>query len=177
MKTTGLKKGTVKVLQHQASWHTNFEKEKELILSIKSKYIKDVRHVGSTSIPNMPAKPIIDIIIGIDNFYNASKLIKSLAKIGYEFRLKPRKFQWLFVKKEGDNETHYLKILRYKGNYWNKCIKFREVLMNAKKVFEQYKKIKLELEKNYGDNRVEYTKKKNNLLAKIKSLKKYIDIS
>ena len=114
------------------------------------------------------------IIIGIDNFYNASKLIKSLAKIGYEFRYEPRKFQWLFIKKEGDLETHYLKILRYKGNYWNKYMGFREVLMNDKKAFEQYKKIKLELEKSYGDNRIEYTKNKNILLRKIKSLENYI---
>lgn len=176
MKNIGLKKGTVKVLPHQPVWHSNFEKEKELILSIKSKHIKDVKHVGSTSIPNMPAKPIIDIIIGIDNFYNASKLIKSLAKIGYEFRLKPRKCQLLFVKKEGDLETHYLKIFRYKGNYWNKCLKFKETLIHNKKAFEQYKKIKLELEKNCGDDRTEYTKNKNILLRKIKALEKYIDI-
>lgn len=174
MKNLGLKSGTVKVLPHQFTWHTNFEKEKELILSIKSKYIKDIKHVGSTSIPNMPVKPIIDIIIGIDNFYNASKLIKSLAKIGYEFRLKPRKSQLLFIKKDGNLETHYLKILRYKGNYWNKYMSFRETLMNNKKAFEQYKKIKLELEKSHKDNRAEYTKNKNNLLRKIKELENYI---
>ena len=76
MKNIGLKKGTVKVVSHQSEWHTNFQKEKGLILSLQNKHIKDVEHVGSTSVQGMPVKPIIDIIIGIDKYFNTSKLAK-----------------------------------------------------------------------------------------------------
>ncbi|MFC1614949.1 GrpB family protein [Patescibacteria group bacterium] len=167
MKNIGLKKGTVKILPHQDIWHQNFEKEKELILSLNNKHIKGIEHVGSTSIPNMPAKPIIDINIGIDNFYNAPKLIKSLAKIGYEFRLEPRRFQWLFVKKKGDKDTHYLKILRYKGNYWNEYQAFKEILLSNKKAFVQYKKLKLKLGGIHSINRKAYTKNKSEFIKRI----------
>lgn len=167
MKNIGLKKGTVKVLPHQDVWHSNFEKEKELILSLHNKYIKDVEHVGSTSVPNMPAKPIIDINIGIDNFYNASKLIKSLSKIGYEFRREPRRFQWLFVKVNKDEETHYLKVLRYKGKYWNEYQTLKKNLTTDKKAFERYKKLKLKLAVTHSIDRKAYTKSKSSLIRDI----------
>ena len=167
MRNIGLQKGTVKILQHQNSWLKNFEKEKGLVLSLKNKYIKGIEHVGSTSIAGMPAKPIIDINVGVDYFYNASKLIKGLSKIGYKFRLKPRKFQWLFVKMNGNKETHYLKIIKYKGNYWNEYQNFKNILISNKKAFEQYKKLKLKLGDNHSDNRKEYTKKKSKLIKQI----------
>ncbi len=167
MKNIGLKKGTVKVIPHQDVWHSNFEKEEKLILALKNKYIKGIEHVGSTSIPNMPAKPIIDINVGIDNFYNASKLVKSLSGIGYEFRLEPRRFQWLFVKMDKDRETHYLKVVRYKGKYWNEYQSFKNILMTNKKAFEQYKKLKLRLGDAHSNDRKAYTKSKSNLIKDI----------
>ena len=167
MKNIGLKKGTVKVLPHQDIWHSNFEKEKMLILGLNNKYIKAVEHVGSTSIPNMPAKPIIDINVGVDNFYNASKLVKSLSGLGYEFRLEPRRFQWLFVKIDKDRETHYLRIIRYKGRYWNEYQNFKNILITNKKDFEKYKKLKLKLGVTHLDDRKTYTKNKSNLIKDI----------
>ena len=167
MKNIGLKRGAVRVLSHQDVWHTNFEKEKTLILSLKNKHIKSIEHVGSTSVPGVPAKPIIDINVGIDNFYNASKLIKNLSQAGYEFVLEPRKFQWLFVKSDSGMETHYLKVIRYKGNYWNEYENFKKILMTNKKAFGQYKNLKLKLAENTSSDRKEYTKGKGNLIKNI----------
>lgn len=167
MKNLGLKKGTVKVLEHQDSWHKNFEKEKALILSLKNKHIKSVEHVGSTSIEGMPAKPIIDINVGIDNFYNAPKLTKGLSKTGYEFRLEPRRFQWLFVKMKGNKETHYLKIIRYNGNYWKEYQNFKTILESDKNAFGQYKRLKIKLGTTHSGNRKEYTKNKSKTIRHI----------
>ncbi len=167
MKNIGLKKGAVKVLPHQESWHSNFENEKGLILSLNNKHIKSVEHVGSTSVPNMPAKPIIDINVGIDNFYNASKLVKGLSGIGYEFRVEPRRFQWLFVKTNKDKETHYLKVMRYQGKSWNEGQSFKKILTTNKKAFEQYKKLKLKLSAAHLNDRRTYTKSKSSLIRDI----------
>jgi GrpB-like predicted nucleotidyltransferase (UPF0157 family) len=167
MQKLGLKRHTVKVFPHQDSWHINFEQEKVLILSLKNKHIKGVDHVGSTSIPEMPAKPIIDINLGIDNFYNASKLVKGLSSVGYTFVLEPRKFQWLFVKTVDGIETNYLKVIRYKGKYWNEYENFKNILMTNKKAFEKYKNLKLKLAENTSADRKEYTKGKGNLIKEI----------
>jgi GrpB-like predicted nucleotidyltransferase (UPF0157 family) len=167
MKIIGLKRGIVKILPHQSSWHVNFKKEKNSILSLDNKYIKDIEHVGSTSVPNMPAKPIIDIVVGIDNFYNASKLVNGLSEIGYIFAHEPRRFQWLFIKQSGEYHTHYLKIVRYKGNYWNEYQDFKNILIRDKRAFEKYKKIKLKQGDINSDNREKYTASKKNIIKEI----------
>lgn len=167
MTSLGLKKGTVKILPHQAAWHSNFEKQKEQILALKNKHVCAVEHVGSTSIPGMPAKPIIDIILGIDKYRNKGRLVKDLARIGFEFRFEPRRYQSLFVKTSNGRETHYLKILRYKGNWWNQDLAFKDKLMNDKRSFEMYRKLKLKSGREFAGNRKEYTRSKSGLIARI----------
>lgn len=167
MKNIGLKLGTVKVISHQNGWHTNFENEKQLLFGLKNKHIIAVEHVGSTSVPGMPAKPIIDINIGIDVFYNATKLKKALSRIGYEFVLEPRRYQWLFAKSDNSAQTHYLKILRYKGKYWNEYIRFKHILLTDVKAFDRYKELKLKLSTEHADNRKGYTKGKSSLINEL----------
>ena len=167
MKNLGLEKGIVRIISHQNTWHTNFEKEKSLIISLNSKHIKSIEHVGSTSISGMPAKPIIDLVVGIDRYYNKSKLIKGLSSIGYEFRLEPRRCQSLFVKMDGEKETHYLKVLRYRGIWWNEYLRFKSSLLSNKKFFREYKNLKLKLGSEFLDNRKEYTRNKSSLIKKI----------
>lgn len=170
MTPLGLKKGTVKVIAHQAAWHSEFEKQKKQILGLGNKHICAIEHTGSTSVPSMPAKPIIDLMIGIDKYRNKSKLVKDLARIGFEFRLEPRRYQSLFVKKSGGRETHYLKVIRHKGKWWSQYLAFKNKLMNDKKSFERYRKHKLKSEESFADNRKAYTKSKAELIAKILAL-------
>lgn len=167
MTSLGLKKGMVKILPHQAAWHSEFEKQKRLILGLKNRHVLSVEHAGSTSVLGMPAKPIIDLIIGVDKYRNKGKLVKDLARIGFEFRLEPRRYQSLFVKKSGGRETHYLKVLRYKGVWWNEYLAFRGKLMNDKRAFGIYRRLKLKSGKEFSDNRKAYTKSKAELIGRI----------
>ena len=77
----GLKRGTVKLLPHDASWTKKFEKEKKRLLSRLGDSIIDVQHIGSTAIPHIPAKPMIDILVGIDSMRNRAKFIKPLIRL------------------------------------------------------------------------------------------------
>ena len=79
----GLPRGEVEVVKYQKTWLNDFITEKELIRNLKNIHIKSIEHIGSTSIPNMPAKPILDLMVGVDIFYNASKVVRDLEKIGY----------------------------------------------------------------------------------------------
>lgn len=167
MASLGLKKGTVKVLPHQMAWHSNFDKQKKLILALKNKHICAIEHVGSTSVLGMPAKPIIDIIVGVDKYRNKEKLVEDLARIGFEFRLEPRRYQSLFIKTSGERDTHYLKVLRYKGNGWNEYLAFKNKLTNDKKSFEMYRKLKLKSGQEFADSRKAYTRSKSEWIAKI----------
>jgi GrpB-like predicted nucleotidyltransferase (UPF0157 family) len=64
----GLEKGVVRLVPYAPEWKRLFEVEKACLQEILGATILDIQHVGSTSIPGMPSKPIIDIAIAIDDF-------------------------------------------------------------------------------------------------------------
>jgi len=57
----GLKKGTVQIIPHHASWRDAFEQESRVLHKLIGGYVLDIQHVGSTAVPGLGAKPIIDI--------------------------------------------------------------------------------------------------------------------
>jgi GrpB-like predicted nucleotidyltransferase (UPF0157 family) len=63
----GLRRGTVKVVAHHPKWAEYFGKERQLLFKVMGQKVLDIRHVGSTSIPGMPAKPIVDILADREN--------------------------------------------------------------------------------------------------------------
>ncbi len=167
MSQLGLKYDEVKLEEYTSVWTKDFSKEKEKIEELNIENSLHVEHVGSTAVPGMPAKPIIDILVGIDRYSDYKKLIKPLSKIGYHFYREPRRYQALFLKKLPDNKTtHHLKVVRYKGKSWRDYLNFREVLRNDKKLFHEYKQLKLSLCKVPATDRKTYTAGKQKLIQK-----------
>ena len=167
-KIIGLQRKKVKLSSYNLKWKELYKKEQKLIYSAIEKYILDIQHIGSTSIPKAKAKPIIDIAVGVKSFKVGEKCVKSLEKIGYEYKhdagVKGRHF---FVKGKENNRTHYLHIEKLNGRLWREHILFRNYLMNHKEAIEEYNKLKEGLVKKYKDDRDTYTKKKNSFIQKI----------
>ena len=61
----GLDKNSVKVVPYDATWKDEFEKEKVILKNLLKDFDVRIEHVGSTSIPGLSAKPIIDIALGV----------------------------------------------------------------------------------------------------------------
>ena len=68
MSNDGLKKGTVRLVPHQPGWKKIFAAEKERLQTAVGAFVMDIQHIGSTAISSIPAKPIIDIGIGVGKF-------------------------------------------------------------------------------------------------------------
>lgn len=160
----GLKRGTVKVVPYQKKWAVEFEKERARILAVCGDKVMAVEHIGSTSVPGLAAKPIIDIAIGVKRLKDAPKLLKPLKEIGYAFsRDFPR--QRLFVAKgPEENRTHYLHLMRYQGAKWQSDQLFRNHLRTHPNTVEQYTKLKQKLAKNYPNDRQKYTEGKDKFI-------------
>ena len=167
MSKLGLQYDEVKLEKHTSAWSKDFLKDKENIKKVCPADILHIEHVGSTSVPGMPAKPIIDILVGINRYSDYKKLIKPLSKIGYQFYREPRRYQALFLKKSpGDKTTHHLKIVRYMGKSWRDYLKFRDALRNNKKLFNEYSQLKISLSKVSAIDRKTYTAGKQKLIQK-----------
>jgi len=165
--TIGLKRGTVKIIPYQKKWSEEFEREKARILEVCGDRVIAIEHIGSTSVPNLSAKPIIDIAVGIKRLKDAEELLKPLDKIGYHF-YKQFQRQRLFVAKGPDeNRSHYLHIMRYKGAKWEADQLFRNYLHTHPNEIKRYSKLKEKLAMEYTSDRQSYSDGKNDFIKSI----------
>src|SRR5699024_11749268 len=103
-----LKRGEVKVQPYNVQWVGEFQKVKQEILEVTSIPKSHIEHIGSTSIKNMMAKPIIDIVIGVNDITNIDRnVFRGLKKTGF-----------LMLKVERPNEIVIVKFTddKYKEN-------------------------------------------------------------
>jgi len=165
----GLKRGKVKLSPHNPKWTGFFEKEKKILQKSLGKTIIDIQHVGSTAIPGIPAKPIIDIAVAVPGLgrKEPEKYIESLKKVGYEYRGEDRPREHLFVKGGEEKRICYLHMVKFNSKAWKNYLLFRDYLRAHKKVAAEYGKLKLELAKKFSDNRKSYTAGKDKFIQKV----------
>jgi len=153
---TGLKRGTAKLTSYCKQWLVDFELEKKKLLAELGPLVTDVKHIGSTAISGIDAKPIIDILVGVKLFKDAKKLIKPLDKIGYRFyRISGREI--FFAKGLDKKRTHYLHVVRYNGAKWKNDLLFCNFLIKHPARAQAYARLKRQLAKQFPDNRKSYT--------------------
>lgn len=164
----GLARGEVKIEPYKSEWVENFENEKKVIKEKVGKHIKDIQHVGSTSIVGLDSKPIIDIAIGVESLDDGLLCIEGLSELGYEY-LKDAGIpgRHFFAKGVGASRTHYLHIEVIDGQLWKNHILFRNYLRVHPKESEEYAKLKYQLAEKYGADRIKYTLSKGDFIKEI----------
>jgi GrpB-like predicted nucleotidyltransferase (UPF0157 family) len=166
----GLKRGTVELYDHDILWEENANEIINLLKKLFQNIAVDIQHIGSTSIKNIKAKPIIDIIVGINDFNLLNNLVEILKQNGVIHRPNNDKENYrFFIMGEMKNEirTHHIHIVKYNDNEWINQINFRDYLNNNLEEAKNYEELKIELFNKYKMNRGEYTKNKENYINKI----------
>lgn len=82
----GQHKRNLNVVPFRSSWKELFEQEKDLLDRTLGEKALQIEHIGSTSIPGMVAKPIIDIMVAVVSLTQATDLIPKLEALGYEYK-------------------------------------------------------------------------------------------
>lgn len=167
----GLRRGIVKLTPHHKHWASSFEREKKRILARLGDIIIDIQHVGSTAIPGIHAKPIIDMSAGVRHMKDIRKLVKPLDKMGYHFYKKFQE-QVLFTKGPDAKRTHYLHVMKYKSAKWKSDLLFRDFLLKHPAKAKAYTRLKQRLAKQYPNDRERYTTGKKSFIDTIKKLAK-----
>jgi len=167
----GLKRGIVKLTSYKKEWPVEFKKEKKRIEDLLGDKIIAIEHCGSTAVPNLDAKPVIDILVGVKTIKREGEYCNNrLDKLkGYCSRKKyfPKKNRFVVAKGNDKTRTHYIHIVRYKGIIWKKLIMFRDCLRNNKSALDKYSKLKKNLSNSHPDERKIYTQKKSKFIKDI----------
>jgi len=162
----GLEKGVVRLAPYSSEWPKLFEEEEKLLRGLIGKCVIDIQHIGSTSIPGMTAKPILDIGIAIARFQEGKRCVKPIESLGYEYRgengIPGRHY---FAK--GDPRTHHLHMLELDSEEWRKHITFRNFLRENKEMAREYARLKRDLAEKFRNDRLSYTEGKSDFVAAI----------
>lgn len=149
----GLKRGTVKLCEHEKAWEAEAQNTIIRLKNILGTVIKDIQHIGSTSIPAIKAKPIIDIAVAVDDFNDILAFEKELKKNGFYYRPNAHtsvRNQLLFAcgsfyDGSGDLQTHFIHVVLTDSTDWVNYINFRDYLNSNPDVAKEYENLKIAL--------------------------------
>lgn len=163
----GLQSGKVTVVPYDSKWVEKYAREAISIRKALGGLIQDIQHVGSTSVPGMDAKPIIDIMVGLEDLSVVASLVSPLRALGYLYRglLLGIEGHYFFRKGEPIKE-YFLHVFEYGGGFWNQRIAFRERLITSPELAQEYRELKQRLAKQHPDNREAYTAGKKGFIER-----------
>lgn len=154
----------IEILPYDPTWPAQFAAEADLITHIFKKEMVAIHHVGSTSVPNMPAKPTIDIILVVSDIEQIDQHNASMEKHGYEawgeYRIPGRRF---FVKGE-DKRTHHVHTFAVGSEHIDRHLYVRDYLIEHPQEAAQYAALKQDLAKQCRDNRRGYVEGKHDYI-------------
>lgn len=167
-KIIGLKRGSVVLKKHHKKWAGAFEDEKKILKNLLGDLVLDIQHIGSTAVPNLAAKPIIDMLLAVKSLGSVQKIRSVLENAGYTHRENGTDDrQMLFVKGSEESRTHHLHITELGSSVWKNDPGFRDYLRAHPEYANEYERLKKNLAKKYSDNRDLYTAGKKEFIQKI----------
>lgn len=159
------------VVPYDSRWPEIYEVEKKILLDVFGELIVDIQHFGSTAIKGMSAKPIIDIMIVVDDINEIDKYNCSMERYKYSVRgengIIGRRY---FVKLNQDNSgnhTHHVHIYQKGNAHITDELVFRDYLRIDNKAFAEYEKVKKEAALKYRYSPQEYVDAKHECVMRI----------
>ena len=155
----GLKRGTVELYPHDPQWDICAAQTVGTLKEIFGDVACDIRHVGSTAIPAIKAKPIIDIAVAVPHLSDVAPLISSMREHGFHWKNVGHDRQVFFSAGDFENDvrTHHIHVVEYGGMEWLNYLNYTAYLNTHPGVAKKYEELKEELVSRFADDRSAYT--------------------
>jgi len=162
--------GPLIVVDYDPQWPILYEEEKDRILGLIGRLVVAIEHIGSTAVPGLGAKPIIDIMVAVHRLADAEECVEPLRSIGYEYVpeyndvIPERRY---FHKGPAEARTHHLHVVELASDFWERHLLFRDFLRTHPEEAEQYYDLKKELAAHYRLDREAYTEAKTAFIESV----------
>jgi GrpB-like predicted nucleotidyltransferase (UPF0157 family) len=167
----------VAIVSYDSRWPELFLREKAQLLScLPNNLIRRIEHFGSTAVPGLAAKPIIDVLVEVTDL-EATKLriAPVLESQGYDYFWRPTHgedgppfYAWFIKRDEASGvRTHHLHMVEgHFVEHWDRLL-FRDYLVAHPQVAQEYQALKLQLVATHPNDRVAYTRGKTEFVNKV----------
>jgi GrpB-like predicted nucleotidyltransferase (UPF0157 family) len=159
---------SIRIVPYDQAWPTAFERERTILgRALGPSVTGGIHHVGSTAVPGLPAKPIIDILVGIEDLESARGHIKRLAALEYVYAsYRVDEMVW-FCKPDPSARTHHLHLIPTSSERFRAELAFRDYLRQHAECAEAYAKLKGELAVRFEHDREAYTEAKADFVRQV----------
>ena len=140
----------ITVVNYDKEWPLKYVQERERIIAILKNNCISIYHIGSTSVPGLDAKPIIDIMVVVRSLEGADTVAEKFSDIGYEYLGEFGMAGRRYLRKGGDERTHQIHI--FQADDWNNIgrhLAFRNYMRTHEKERNEYAKIKKNLAQKF----------------------------
>lgn len=146
---------------YEPAWPERFEAERVALAKVLAPWLAGpIEHIGSTAVPGLAAKPVIDIMAGVRDLSSSRPAIEAVRPLRYcYFDYKPEVMHW-FCKPSDIERTHHLHLVPVGSGLWCERLAFRDLLRRNAATREAYLALKWKLASEYRDDREAYTEGK-----------------
>lgn len=154
----GLRDGTVRVVPYDPEWVHQFEQAEGDLAEALGPAALAIHHVGSTSVPGLAAKPILDLLVGVADLEKALSLVPAIEGLGYRFHPGEDTPDRHYFRRWAAPElrTHHLSLAERTSAHYLETLAFRDALRADEERARAYGRIKQELALRHPGDRKAY---------------------
>lgn len=173
----------IEVIPYDVNWPAMFEEEKQFLLeTFPVDLIGRVEHFGSTAVPGLAAKPVIDMLIEVSSLERTKgEIAPHLEALGYDYFWRathgedgPPFYCWFIKRNKQGVRTHHLHMVESHFEQWDRLL-FRDYLRNHPEDAARYQELKYRLSRQHGGDRIAYTRAKTGFIVEITHRAKAIE--
>lgn len=126
---------SIQIIAYDPNWAQSFLQERDTLVRVLKPWLKGpVEHIGSTAVPGLAAKPVIDIMAAVESLEASSDAIPVMGSLGYLYAPYRQDVMHWFCKPHRSFRTHHLHLVPYASALWTARVTFRDRLRDDQNV-------------------------------------------
>jgi GrpB-like predicted nucleotidyltransferase (UPF0157 family) len=168
MRLEHVREEPIVLVAYDPAWPRLFEEERAQLKPVLAPWLAGaIEHIGSTAVPGLTAKPVIDIMAAVRDLPSSAHAREAVAPLGYVyFPYRPDVMHW-FCKPSPARRTHHLHLVPVDSPLWSDRLLFRDYLRSSPGAAAEYAGLKVALADRYRHDREAYTDAKADFVGSI----------
>jgi GrpB-like predicted nucleotidyltransferase (UPF0157 family) len=153
---------------YDPAWPAAFESERERLAELLGNWLRgSIEHIGSTAVPGLRAKPVLDIMAEVESLEASRPAIQAVSRLEYVYYPYRADVMHWFCKPSPAHRTHHLHLVPLGSVLWKERILFREALRRDPALAAEYAELKTLLADRHRHDREAYTEAKSDFVVRV----------